>query len=85
MVVAYWDSFACKVAQSYAIHEVLDQKNNAVTTPAENALLAEVLLEVAGIESRAADTATSSRCRLASDKLRTGRRTSSATHVSRPT
>jgi hypothetical protein len=84
MVVTYGNSLACKVTQGYAIHEMLNQEDNAITTPAEDGLLAEVLLEVARVESRAADTTTSSRRRLARDKLCAGRRAGSTAHISRP-
>jgi hypothetical protein len=71
VVVAYWDSLACKVTQTYAIHEMLNQENHTIPTAAEDTLLAKVLLEVARIESRAADATTSSRRRFASDELLT--------------
>jgi hypothetical protein len=63
---------------------VLNQEHNTITAPTENGLLAKVLLEIARIESRAADATTSSRCWLARYKLCTGRWASSTTHISRP-
>jgi hypothetical protein len=63
---------------------MLNQENHTIPTAAEDTLLAKVLLEVARIESRAADATTSSRRRFASDELCTRRRTSSTAHISRP-
>ena len=84
MIVSHRNSLAGKAAQAHTVHEVLHQEHNAITATSEDVQLAEVLLEISRIESRAADPAASSSGRLASHKFGPRRRSSSTAYISRP-